>query len=80
MTIIPIYSTILRRSVGVSMYSGSSISSSIVPTVVLRGHRGSRVLAARWSGVIEDAPLAVLALDTRPHGMNMVSNQNSIIN
>ncbi|XP_023936298.1 kin of IRRE-like protein 2 [Bicyclus anynana] len=63
----PEQNTILRRSVGVSMYSGSSISPSIVPTVVVRGHRGSRVLAARWSGVLEDTPLAVLALDTRPH-------------
>ncbi|XP_026490993.2 nephrin-like isoform X1 [Vanessa tameamea] len=63
----PEQNTILRRSVGVSMYSGSSISPSIVPTVVVRGHRGSRVLAARWSGVIDDTPLAVLALDTRPH-------------
>ncbi|KAL4705373.1 hypothetical protein ACJJTC_016566 [Scirpophaga incertulas] len=50
-----------------SMYGGSSISPSIVPTVVVRGHRGSRVLAARWSGVLDEAPLAVLALDTRPH-------------
>ncbi|KAH9630038.1 hypothetical protein HF086_008008 [Spodoptera exigua] len=41
---------------------------SVMPTVVVRGHRGSRVLAARWSGVLDDAPLAVLALDTRPHG------------
>ncbi|XP_063539187.1 synaptogenesis protein syg-2-like isoform X4 [Cydia strobilella] len=63
----PEQSTILRRSVGVSMYGGSSISSSVVPTVVVRGHRGSRVLAARWSGVLDDAPLAVLALDTRAH-------------
>ncbi|KAF9419955.1 hypothetical protein HW555_003667 [Spodoptera exigua] len=61
--------TILRRNVGVSMYGGgSTISSSVMPTVVVRGHRGSRVLAARWSGVLDDAPLAVLALDTRPHG------------
>ncbi|KAL0869428.1 hypothetical protein ABMA27_007663 [Loxostege sticticalis] len=60
-------STILRRNVGVSMYGGSSISQSVMPTVVVRGHRGSRVLAARWSGVLDDAPLAVLALDTRPH-------------
>ncbi|XP_075982590.1 protein turtle homolog A-like isoform X2 [Anticarsia gemmatalis] len=59
--------TILRRNVGVSMYGGSSIGSNVVPTVVVRGHRGSRVLAARWSGVLDDAPLAVLALDTRPH-------------
>ncbi|XP_047033764.1 hemicentin-1-like [Helicoverpa zea] len=65
----PEQSTILRRNVGVSMYGGSStLSSSVVPTVVVRGHRGSRVLAARWSGVLDDAPLAVLALDTRPHG------------
>jgi hypothetical protein len=49
------------------MYGGSSLSPSIVPTVVVRGHRGSRVLAARWSGVLDDTPLAVLALDTRPH-------------
>ncbi|XP_063831580.1 nephrin-like [Ostrinia nubilalis] len=63
----PEQSTILRRNVGVSMYGGSSISPSVVPTVVVRGHRGSRVLAARWSGVLDDAPLAVLALDTRPH-------------
>ncbi|XP_063387268.1 synaptogenesis protein syg-2-like isoform X7 [Cydia fagiglandana] len=63
----PEQSTILRRSVGVSMYGGSSISPSVVPTVVVRGHRGSRVLAARWSGVLDDAPLAVLALDTRAH-------------
>ncbi|XP_050673042.1 nephrin-like isoform X2 [Leptidea sinapis] len=53
-----------RRNVGVSMY-GTSLSQSIVPTVVVRGHRGSRVLAARWSGVLEDTPLAVLALDAR---------------
>lgn len=59
--------TTLRRNVGVSMYGGSSMTSSVMPTVVVRGHRGSRVLAARWSGVIDDAPLAVLALDTRPH-------------
>lgn len=62
------FSTILRRNVGVSMYGGSTISSNVVPTVVVRGHRGSRVLAARWSGVLDDTPLAVLALDTRPHG------------
>ncbi|XP_030038013.2 LOW QUALITY PROTEIN: neural cell adhesion molecule 2 [Manduca sexta] len=60
-------STITRRNVGVSMYGGSTLSPSIVPTVVVRGHRGSRVLAARWSGVLDDAPLAVLALDTRAH-------------
>ncbi|XP_028031288.1 irregular chiasm C-roughest protein-like [Bombyx mandarina] len=59
--------TISRRNIGVSMYGASTISPSIVPTVVVRGHRGSRVLAARWSGVLDDAPLAVLALDTRPH-------------
>lgn len=58
----------MRRNVGVSMYGGTSISPSIVPTVVVRGHRGSRVLAARWSGVLDDAPLAVLALDTTAHG------------
>ncbi|XP_047994798.1 nephrin-like [Leguminivora glycinivorella] len=63
----PEQSTILRRSVGVSMYGGSSVSPSVVPTVVVRGHRGSRVLAARWSGVLDDTPLAVLALDTRAH-------------
>ncbi|XP_045528075.1 uncharacterized protein LOC123716395 isoform X2 [Pieris brassicae] len=57
----------LTRNVGVSMYSGTALSPSIVPTVVVRGHRGSRVLAARWSGVLDDTPLAVLALDTRPH-------------
>lgn len=57
----------MRRNVGVSMY-GSSMTSSVMPTVVVRGHRGSRVLAARWSGVLDDAPLAVLALDTRAHG------------
>ncbi|KAM3958855.1 protein turtle homolog A [Aphomia sociella] len=60
-------STIMRRNVGVSMYGGSSIGSSAVPTVVVRGHRGSRVLAARWSGILDDSPLTVLALDTRPH-------------
>lgn len=49
------------------MYGGSSLSQSVMPTVVVRGHRGSRVLAARWSGVLDDTPLAVLALDTRPH-------------
>lgn len=50
------------------MYGGSSlISPSVVPTVVVRGHRGSRVLAARWSGVLDDMPMAVLALDTNPH-------------
>ncbi|XP_060805257.1 hemicentin-1 [Amyelois transitella] len=59
--------TITRRNVGVSMYGGSSLTQSVVPTVVVRGHRGSRVLAARWSGVLDEAPLAVLALDTRPH-------------
>ncbi|XP_072930218.1 protein turtle homolog A-like [Epargyreus clarus] len=64
----PEQNTIMRRSVGVSMYSGSSITQGVVPTVVVRGHRGSRVLAARWSGVLDEAPLAVLALDTRPHG------------
>ncbi|CAK1583241.1 unnamed protein product [Parnassius mnemosyne] len=64
----PEESTILRRNVGVSMYGGSSISPSIMPTVVVRGHRGSRVLAARWSGVLDDTPLAVLALETRQHG------------
>lgn len=50
------------------MYGGSSLSQSVMPTVVVRGHRGSRVLAARWSGVIGDAPLAVLALDDTPNG------------
>ncbi|XP_049877570.1 nephrin-like [Pectinophora gossypiella] len=64
----PDQSTITRRNVGVSMYGGSSLPPSMVPTVVVRGHRGSRVLAARWSGVLEDMPMAVLALDTRPHG------------
>ncbi|XP_013171192.1 PREDICTED: nephrin-like [Papilio xuthus] len=59
-------STVLRRSVGVSMYGGS-MTQSVMPTVVVRGHRGSRVLAARWSGVLDDTPLAVLALDTRAH-------------
>ncbi|CAH0400401.1 unnamed protein product [Chilo suppressalis] len=63
----PEQNTILRRNVGVSMYGGSSMSQNVVPTVVVRGHRGSRVLAARWSGVLDEAPLAVLALDTRPH-------------
>lgn len=62
-----ISSTIMRRNVGVSMYGGS-VTPNVMPTVVVRGHRGSRVLAARWSGVLDDAPLAVLALDTRPHG------------
>ncbi|XP_068619402.1 hemicentin-2-like [Battus philenor] len=64
----PEESTILRRSVGVSMYGGSSMTQSVMPTVVVRGHRGSRVLAARWSGVLDDTPVAVLALDTRAHG------------
>lgn len=50
------------------MYGGTSLGPSIVPTVVLRGHRTSRVLAARWSGVLDEAPLAVLALDRHPHG------------
>ncbi|XP_041969696.1 nephrin-like [Aricia agestis] len=63
----PDQTAIMRRNVGVSMYSGSTLSQSIMPTVVVRGHRGSRVLAARWSGVLEDSPLAVLALDTRAH-------------
>lgn len=49
------------------MYGGS-VTPGVMPTVVVRGHRGSRVLAARWSGVLDEAPLAVLALDTRPHG------------
>lgn len=62
----------MRRNVGVSMYGGSSIAPTMVPTVVVRGHRGSRVLAARWSGVLDEAPLAVLALDTRPHGKTVL--------
>ncbi|KAJ2942139.1 hypothetical protein O0L34_g11052 [Tuta absoluta] len=61
-------STITRRNVGVSMYGSSSFQTNVVPTIVMRGHRGSRVLAARWSGVLEDMPMAVLALDARPHG------------
>ncbi|KOB69640.1 putative sidestep protein, partial [Operophtera brumata] len=40
-------STILRRNVGVSMYGGS-VTPGVMPTVVLRGHRGSRVLAASY--------------------------------
>ncbi|CAK1553335.1 unnamed protein product [Leptosia nina] len=66
----------LTRNVGVSMYSGTALSPSIVPTVVVRGHRGSRVLAARWSGVLDDTPLAVLALDTRPHNMDTHSEDD----
>ncbi|CAG9105454.1 unnamed protein product [Plutella xylostella] len=61
--------TILRRNVGVSMYGGS-LSPGVVPTVVVRGHRGSRVLAARWSGVLDEAPLTVLALDARAHDVD----------
>ncbi|XP_045502361.1 carcinoembryonic antigen-related cell adhesion molecule 5-like [Colias croceus] len=52
------------RNVGVSMYSG--VSGSRAPTVLVRG-RGSRVLAARWSAVLDDTPLAMLALDSRSH-------------
>ncbi|CAD0203705.1 unnamed protein product [Chrysodeixis includens] len=74
----PEQSTILRRNVGVSMYGGSTISSNVVPTVVVRGHRGSRVLAARWSGVLDDAPLAVLALDTRPHDSDSSRSEDDI--
>ncbi|XP_061384637.1 nephrin-like isoform X1 [Danaus plexippus] len=74
----PEQNTILRRSVGVSMYGGSSLSQSVMPTVVVRGHRGSRVLAARWSGVIGDAPLAVLALDDTPNVETDSSHSNEI--
>ncbi|GBP69054.1 Cell adhesion molecule 1 [Eumeta japonica] len=58
--------TVTRRNVGVSMYSGA-LPPAAVATVVLSGRRSSRALAARWSALLEDAPLAVLALDTRPH-------------
>lgn len=50
------------------MYGGAQIGTTMVPTVLVGGRRSSRVLSARWSGVLDEAPLAVLALDRYPHG------------